>query len=106
MQAATEDRRPHIDWERLARAETHPVRVDVLELLRVDGGRALSPTEIACELQLPLSNVAYHVGELAKAGFVVPVAHWNTRGATEHFFCLEGEEDPGLKQRPPFAKSS
>jgi predicted transcriptional regulator len=103
MQAATKRRRPAIDWEQLARAETHPVRIDALELLRIDGGRALSPNEIAYELQLPLSNVSYHVNQLARAGFVEVVAHRDTRGATEHFFCLQGEEDPGLKQRPPFA---
>ena len=59
-----------LDWERLARATAHPLRVSILEILGMDGGRTLSPSELSLELQIPLSNTNYHVTELAKAGLI------------------------------------
>lgn len=81
-----------IDWERLARSEVHPLRIDVLEVLRLDGGRMLSVNEMAYELHSPVPKVHYHTTVLAKFGFVVAVAHRQIRGATEHFYVLEGQE--------------
>jgi len=85
--------RPHaksipVDWERLARATAHPLRVSVLEILGIDGGRVLSPNDLSQELQIPLSNTNYHVTELAKAGLIVLVRQRAVRGATEHFYTL------------------
>lgn len=77
-----------VDWEHLARATAHPLRVSVLEVLGLDGGRTLSPTEICRELQIPLSNTNYHVTELAKAGLIELVGERQVRGATEHFYRL------------------
>ena len=57
-----------VEWERLARATAHPLRVSIIEILGIDGGRTLSPNELSQELQIPLSNTNYHVTELAKAG--------------------------------------
>ena len=57
-----------MNWERLARATAHPLRISILEILGIDGGRVLSPWELSQELQIPLSNTNYHVTELAKAG--------------------------------------
>lgn len=91
-----------VDWERLARTELHTVRIHIIEILRLDGGRALSANEMAFELQLPLSNVDYHVRVLARSGFLVAVAHRQTRGATEHFFALEGHNGSDLFKRAPF----
>lgn len=42
-----------INWERLARVETLLLRVPILELFEMDGGRTLSPEELAYELQVP-----------------------------------------------------
>jgi hypothetical protein len=93
-----------IDWERLARTELHPLRIDILELLRLDGGRSLSANEMAFELQQPsLGKVHYHAQVLVKAGFLVRINHHQTRGATEHFFCLESHDGSDLFRRPPFA---
>ena len=86
----TGDNNLKIDWERLARSECHPTRIDILELLRLDGGRALSPNEIATELQRHLSTVAYHVTELVKAGLLVVVDQRRARGSIEHFYRLDG----------------
>ena len=77
-----------VNWERLARATAHPLRVSILEILGIDGGRVLSPSDLCHELQIPLSNTNYHVTELAKAGLIVLVRQRAVRGATEHFYTL------------------
>ncbi|HEY2478747.1 MAG TPA: helix-turn-helix domain-containing protein [Solirubrobacterales bacterium] len=77
-----------VDWQRLARATAHPLRVSILEILGIDGGRVLSPSDLSHELQIPLSNTNYHVTELAKAGLITLVRQRAVRGATEHFYTL------------------
>jgi DNA-binding transcriptional ArsR family regulator len=77
-----------VNWELLARATAHPLRISILEILGIDGGRVLSPSELSQELQIPLSNTNYHVTELAKAGLIVLVRQRAVRGATEHFYTL------------------
>jgi DNA-binding transcriptional ArsR family regulator len=79
-----------VDWEQLARATAHPLRVSVLEILGIDGGRTLSPSELCLELQIPLSNTNYHVTELHKAGLIELARERQVRGATEHFYRLPG----------------
>jgi hypothetical protein len=37
---------------------------------------------------------------LAKAGFIVVIAHHRVRGATEHFYCLKGHDGSDLLHRP------
>jgi DNA-binding transcriptional ArsR family regulator len=84
-----------VDWERLARATAHPLRVSILEILGIDGGRVLSPNDLSHELQIPLSNTNYHVTELAKSNLIELVRERQVRGATEHFYRLptKGEAD-------------
>lgn len=77
-----------VDWERLARSTAHPLRISILEILGMDGGRTLSPSELSQELQIPLSNTNYHVTELAKSDLIAMVKQRQVRGATEHFYCL------------------
>jgi len=77
-----------VNWEELARATAHPLRISILEILGIDGGRILSPSDLSQELQIPLSNTNYHVTELAKAGLIVLVRQRAVRGATEHFYTL------------------
>jgi DNA-binding transcriptional ArsR family regulator len=77
-----------VDWESLARSTAHPLRVSVLEILGLDGGRVLSPSDLSLELQIPLSNTNYHVTELAKGGLIELVGQRQVRGATEHFYRL------------------
>ena len=81
-----------VNWERLARATAHPLRVSILEILGLDGGRVLSPSDLSRELQIPLSNTNYHVTELAKAGLIDLVRERQVRGATEHFYRLPAED--------------
>jgi len=81
-----------VNWERLARATAHPLRVSILEILGIDGGRILSPSDLSRELQIPLSNTNYHVTELAKSGLIELVRERQVRGATEHFYRLPMED--------------
>ena len=98
-----------VDWEHLARSTAHPLRVSILEILGMDGGRTLSPSELSQELQIPLSNTNYHVTELAKSGLISMVNQRPVRGATEHFYCLPSvapkvDADPGAQpERQPIA---
>lgn len=75
-----------MNWERLARANTHPLRVSILEVLSIDGGRVLSPKDLSLELQAPLSTVNYHVTELRNSNLVKVVDEQQVRGAIEHFY--------------------
>jgi DNA-binding transcriptional ArsR family regulator len=77
-----------LDWEHLARATAHPLRISILEILGMDGGRTLSPSELSQELQIPLSNTNYHVTELAKARLIELARQRPVRGATEHFYRI------------------
>jgi DNA-binding transcriptional ArsR family regulator len=79
-----------VNWEQLARATAHPLRVSILEILGIDGGRVLSPSDLSRELQIPLSNTNYHVTELAKSDLIELVRERQVRGATEHFYRLPG----------------
>ena len=82
-----------MDWQRLARANTHPLRISILEILAIDGGRVLSPSDLSYELSAPLSKVNYHVTELAKSAMIELVGERPVRGATEHFYRLDqGQE--------------
>jgi hypothetical protein len=75
-----------VNWQLLARANTHPLRVSILEVYSLDGGRTLSPKDLSLELQSPLSTVNYHVTELAKAELLELVDQRQVRGAIEHFY--------------------
>ena len=75
-----------MNWERLARANTHPLRISILEVLTLDGGRTLSPSDLSHELRTPLSNVNYHVTELHRTDLVELTDERPVRGATEHFY--------------------
>lgn len=75
-----------MNWQLLARANTHPLRISILEALGMDGGRTLSPSDLSYELRTPLSNVNYHVTELRRSGLVELARERPVRGATEHFY--------------------
>jgi predicted ArsR family transcriptional regulator len=84
-----------MNWQLLARANTHPLRISILEVMALDGGRTLSPSDLSYELRVPLSNVNYHVTELHRTGLVELVGERPVRGATEHFY----RETKGTKPR-------
>ena len=88
-----------IDWEHLARSTAHPLRVSIMEILGMDGGRTLSPSDLSQELQIPLSNTNYHVTELAKAKLIELARKRQVRGATEHFYRITGAAKPAPRRR-------
>lgn len=88
-----------MNWERLARANTHPLRVSILEVLNIDSGRTLSPKDLSLELQAPLSTVNYHVTELRRSNLVKVVDEQQVRGAIEHFYRSVESSENGSKPR-------
>lgn len=93
-----------MNWELLARSNTHPLRVSILEVLSLDdGARTLSPKELSQELQAPLSTVNYHVTELRRSGLLEIVGEEQVRGAIEHFYRASGSSGSrgrGGRKRP------
>jgi predicted ArsR family transcriptional regulator len=87
-----------VNWERLARANTHPLRVSILEVLSIDRGRTLSPKDLSLELQAPLSTVNYHVTELRRSSLVEVVDEQQVRGAIEHFYRMVDSAKAGRKR--------
>lgn len=95
-----------MNWERLARANTHPLRVSILEVLSIDKGRTLSPKDLSLELQAPLSTVNYHVTELRRSNLVKVVDERQVRGAIEHFYqVVESSENGSGRKRSRKAAS-
>jgi Helix-turn-helix domain len=88
-----------VNWELLARANTHPLRVSIMEVLGIDGGRTLSPKDLSLELRSPLSTVNYHVTELRKSGLLEIAGEQQVRGAIEHFYRAVGSGAPRKRQR-------
>lgn len=88
-----------MNWELLARANTHPLRVSIMEVLNIDSGRILSPKDLSLELQSPLSTVNYHVTELRKCGLLEVVDERQVRGAIEHFYRPVDSNSTGTKQK-------
>ena len=85
---------PPVDWEGLARAETYPVRIAIIDLLQRDGRQPLTAKEIAAELQLPYSNIAQHVNVLLANRILISAGHRMTRGTAARLVCLEGRVPP------------
>jgi len=77
--------RPVADLQdpRLAKALAHPVRVRLLGILQT---RQASPSEMAEELGMPLTNVSYHVRVLADYGLIRLVSRTPRRGVIEHHY--------------------
>jgi hypothetical protein len=76
------DRTESID-PRLVKALSHPLRVQILEVLTE---RVASPNWLSERLDASLSHVAYHTRTLNKCGCLSLVDTAQKRGATEHFY--------------------
>jgi DNA-binding transcriptional ArsR family regulator len=68
---------------RIAKALTHPLRIQILNAL--DGDTA-SPSDLAAKFDAPLGNVSYHVRTLADLGLLKLVKRRTRRGAVEHYY--------------------
>jgi hypothetical protein len=69
--------------QRLVRALSHPLRIQILEILTE---RVASPNVLAHELGEGLTHVAYHTRALDRCGCLELVETAQRRGATEHFY--------------------
>lgn len=69
---------------RLAKVFTHPLRGHVWVTLFERG--VVSPTEVASELELDVSDVSYHFRELKKRKLIKLVRTVQRRGFDEHFY--------------------
>jgi DNA-binding transcriptional ArsR family regulator len=69
--------------EVLVKALNHPVRVKALTILTE---RIASPKEISEEIEIPLSNVSYHVRVLDELGLVEIMEEESVRGSVAHFY--------------------
>jgi DNA-binding transcriptional ArsR family regulator len=76
-------RRPDQIDSSLVRALSHPLRVEILQVLNE---RDASPNELMDLLDQPLGNVAYHARVLEKCGCIKQVRTAQRRGAVEHYF--------------------
>jgi len=74
---------PVID-QRLVKAISHPLRVEVLETIARQG--EISPTQIATSLEQELGRVSYHVNVLEGCEVIELSGTRQRRGAVEHFF--------------------
>lgn len=89
----------NVNWEILARAETPQLRVSILEVLSIDGGRTLAPNELAYELQTPLTTVNHHATTLVRAGILRLAHERQVRGTMEHFYCAAEHTAEDLFER-------
>jgi DNA-binding transcriptional ArsR family regulator len=69
--------------EALVKALNHPLRTKALTIL---SERIASPKEIADELDVRLSNIAYHVRVLEHLGLIEIIEEEAVRGALAHFY--------------------
>jgi hypothetical protein len=78
-----------LDWQRVARAHAHPLRVRILELMAEDVARPWSPVQLSDEFDVPLANLSYHVRALERMDLIELTAVAPQRGALEHFYTLK-----------------
>jgi DNA-binding transcriptional ArsR family regulator len=71
---------------RIAKAYGHPLRIHILGKL---DNRVASPSELASELDAPLTHVSYHVRQLAGLGLIKLVKTTPRRGAVEHHYTAK-----------------
>jgi DNA-binding transcriptional ArsR family regulator len=69
----------------LAKALSHPIRIEILEAI---GGDGASPVQLSRDLDEPLGTVSYHVSNLKKLGCLKLLDSIPRRGAVEHVYGL------------------
>jgi DNA-binding transcriptional ArsR family regulator len=90
----------------LVKALAHPLRVRILSVLE---HRDASPTELATELDQPLTNMSYHVRKLERLGLIKLVRETPRRGAIEHHYRLDARpsiSDEGWSRAPSIVKEA
>src|SRR5690242_14400409 len=105
--AVSDENEPvEVDWEGVGRLELHPRRFGLLQILSLDDGRTLSPSECSYELHTNVADANYHLTVLKRSG-IVRLAHTKAiRGAQEHFYCLADHSGDDLSERLELPKSN
>lgn len=89
---------------RVVKAYSHPLRIRILRLLE---DRVASATEIANELDVPLSNASYHVRKLLELGLIELVGRVQRRGVVEHRYAARYHptvSDEEFEALPPMVR--
>lgn len=68
----------------LAKALSHPIRVEILQALR---NRVASPDELSREMDEKLGVISYHASALAWCGFLELIDTRPRQGSIERFFA-------------------
>src|SRR3954468_8732988 len=92
--------------EVLVKALNHPVRVKALTILTE---KVASPKEISAQIDVPLSNVSYHVRVLDELGLVEIVEEESGRGSVAHFYkAVERQliDNPDWEKLSPKVRSA
>lgn len=71
-------------FEKLGKALSSSVRVEILDLLRV---KSMSVVEIANKLNIPVSSTAFHINCLEQAGLVITKTQPGMRGSMRISVC-------------------
>ena len=88
-----------LDWEHLARATAHPLRVSILEILGMDGGRTLSPSELSQSCRSPSATPTTTSPSWPKPSLIELARQRQVRGATEHFYRIPEAAQAGSRLR-------
>jgi DNA-binding transcriptional ArsR family regulator len=74
----------------LFKALAHPLRIEIIDAFGAGPGSILSASKFANATGRGLSRVAYHIGQLRKAGVLEITRERKVRGATERSYSLSG----------------
>lgn len=71
----------------MLKAVVHPKRRKIIEVIAgQEGGKPISPVEIAGLLDVPLTDVSYHVRVLAECKAITLTGTKPARGSRQHFY--------------------
>jgi Helix-turn-helix domain len=87
-----------LNCEVIARAEAHPLRLAILELMLTpppDGDPAWSAKTVGQALDKSLARTSHHMREMRDRGWLVEVGTRRARGAVETFYRLSDNASLG-----------
>lgn len=100
---ATRAERRQVTQNRL-KAMQHPLRAEVFRLIRESPG-AVSPAEVARELEADIPTVSYHVRKLTEYNCVEEVENRPVRGVVEHFYRATEQQRLDLEEWAELSES-
>jgi DNA-binding transcriptional ArsR family regulator len=75
-----------VEWEAVARAETHPLRLRIIEHAVARPAARFSASELAINFAEPLGNVSYHLRALHGNGLLDRAGQRTVRGAIQRYY--------------------